>query len=91
MTRAQAKKIDKIHLLKVEEAMSNVDKSRRSSEEVRILPNFFRPGLREDVISFCHSCDVCQRTVKKGIVKKVPLGSMPLIDMPFNRVVVDIV
>ena len=46
--------------------------------EVRILPNFFWPGLRQDVITFCHSCDVCQRTVKKGNVKKVPLGSMPL-------------
>ena len=29
--------------------------------------------------------------VKKGNVKKVPLGSMPLIDTPFNRVAVDIV
>ena len=34
---------------------------------------------------------VCQRRVKKGNVKKVPLGSMPLIDMPFKRVAVDIV
>ena len=33
--------------------------------EVRILPNFFWAGLRQDVIRFCHSCDVCQRTVKK--------------------------
>ena len=32
-----------------------------------------------------------KRTVKKGNVKKVPLGSMPLIDMPFKRVAVDIV
>ena len=50
--------------------------------EVRILPNFFWPGLRQDVIRFCRSCDVCQRTVKRGSVKKVPLGSMPLIDTP---------
>ena len=41
--------------------------------EVRILPNFFWPGLRQIIIRFCHSCDVCQRTIKKGIVKKVPL------------------
>ena len=27
--------------------------------EVRILPNFFWPGLRQDVIRFCRSCDVC--------------------------------
>ena len=58
--------------------------------EVRILPNFFWPGLRQNVIRFCRSCDVCQRTIKKGIVRKVPLGSMPLMDMPFSRVVVDI-
>ena len=59
--------------------------------EVRILPNFFWPGLRQDVIRFCRSCDVCQRTVKRGNVKKVPLGSMPLIHTPFKRVAVDIV
>ena len=59
--------------------------------EVRILPNCFWPGLRQDVIRFCRSCDVCQRTVKRGSVRKVPLGSMPLIDTPFKRVAVDIV
>ena len=59
--------------------------------EVRILPNFFWPGLRQDVIRFCCSCDVCQRTGKKGNIKKVPLGFLPLINMPFKRVAVDIV
>ena len=59
--------------------------------EVRILPNFFWPGLHQGVIRFCHSCEVCQRTVKGGSVKKVPLGSMPLINTPFKRVAVDIV
>ena len=59
--------------------------------EVRILPNFFWPELRQDVIRFCRSCDVCQRTVKRGSVKKVPQGSMQLIDTPLKRVVVDIV
>ena len=53
--------------------------------EVRILPNFFWPGLCQDVIGFCRSCDVCQRIVKKGNVKKVPLGSMPLTNMSFKR------
>ena len=168
VTRAQAKKSDKVHPLKVKEAMSSVDKStienlqkdstlkkcfdrigkpiirenyvgefykkngllyRKHQEtktgrsfnqlvvpkelrrqvmsvnhesafsghlgakktEVRILPNFFWPGLCQDVIRFCRSCDVCQRTVKRGSVKKVPLGSMPLIDTPFKRVAVDIV
>ena len=166
LMRAQAKKSDKIHSLKVNEAMSSVDKSSiedlqkkdstlkkcfdrvgkpmirenyvgeffillyqkhqetktgqcsnqlvvpkglqqqvvsvnnesafgghlgAKKTEVRIFLNFFWPGLRQDIIRFCRSCDVCQRTVKKGIVKKVSLGSMPLIDMPFKRVAVDIV
>ena len=169
VTRAQAKKSDKVHPLKVKEAMSSVDKStienlqkkdstlkkcfdcigkpiirenyvgefykkngllyRKHQEtktgrsfnqlvvpkelrrqvmsvnhesafsghlgakktEVRILPNFFWPGLCQDIIRFCRSCDVCQRTIKRGSVKKVPLGSMPLIDTPFKRVAVDIV
>ena len=59
--------------------------------EVRILPNFFWPRLRQDVIRFCRSCDVCQRTINRGRVKKVPLGSTPLIDTTFKRVAVDIV
>ena len=59
--------------------------------EVRTLLNFFWPELRQDIIRFCRSCDVCQRTVKKGNVKKIPLGSMPLIDTPFKRVSVDII
>ena len=59
--------------------------------EVRILPNFFWPELRQNVIRFSHSCNVCQRTVKRGSVKRVPVGSMPLINTPFKRVAVDIV
>ena len=31
------------------------------------------------------------KTVEKGNVKKVPSGSMPLINTPFKRVAVDIV
>ena len=34
---------------------------------------------------------MCQRSVKRGSVKKVPLGSMPLINTLFKRVAVDIV
>ena len=38
--------------------------------EDRILTNFYRPGIHQDVVSFCRSCDVCQRTVSKGRVAK---------------------
>ena len=40
---------------------------------------------------FCKSCDICQRTIHKERVTKVPLGKLPLIDTPFKRVAVDIV
>lgn len=57
----------------------------------RILTNFYWPGLNRDVTEFCKTCDICQKTVHKGTVHKVPLGKMPVIDVPFKRVAVDIV
>nr|XP_018672786.1 uncharacterized protein zf(cchc)-26 isoform X2 [Ciona intestinalis] len=57
----------------------------------RILSNFYWPGIRSDVTRFCRSCDVCQKTISKGKVAKAPLQKMPLIDVPFERVAVDLV
>ena len=57
----------------------------------RIQTNFYWPGMQGDITSFCRSCDVCQKTTAKGSVPRVPLGDMPLIDMPFRRVAVDLV
>ena len=57
----------------------------------RVLTNFYLPAVREDVTRYCRSCDVRQRTVRKGTVPRAPLLRMPLIDSPFKRVVVDIV
>ncbi|XP_038074478.1 uncharacterized protein LOC119742537 [Patiria miniata] len=57
----------------------------------RVLSNFFWPGVQADVTRYCRSCDICQRTVQKGRVVKVPLGKMPIIDTPFHRVAIDIV
>ena len=57
----------------------------------RVVSEFFWPGVCGDVARFCKSCDICQRTIQKGRVTKVPLGKLPLIDMPFKLVVVDIV
>ena len=34
---------------------------------------------------------MCQKTVSKGSVPKVPLEKMPLIDKPFKRVAIDLV
>ena len=57
----------------------------------RVVAEFFWPGICGDVARFCKSCDICQRTIQKGRVSKVPLGKLPLIDTPFKRVTVDIV
>ena len=55
------------------------------------MAEFFWPGVCGDVTQFCKSCDICQRTVQKGRVAKVPLGRLPLINTPFKHVAVDIV
>ena len=57
----------------------------------RVMAEFFWPGVCGDKTHFCKSCDICQRTVQKGRVAKVPLGLLPLINTPFKRVAVDIV
>ena len=48
-------------------------------------------GLQGDITSFCRSCDECHKTTAKGSIPLVPLEDMPLIDMPFRRVAVDLV
>ena len=57
----------------------------------RILAKFYWPGITSDVKRHCASCDACQRTAPRGRVSKLPLGQMPLIETPFQRVAVDIV
>ena len=57
----------------------------------KITSNFYWPGIHSDITRFCQSCDICQRTVAKGNVSKVPIEKMPLIDTPFKRVAVDLV
>ncbi|KAJ8050768.1 hypothetical protein HOLleu_04093 [Holothuria leucospilota] len=57
----------------------------------RVLTSFYWPGIHGDVNRYSKSCDVCQKTISKGLVQKVPLGTMPLIDTPFKRIAIDIV
>lgn len=57
----------------------------------RVLTNFYWPGVQADIRRYCQLCDLCQRTSPKGRVSKVPLGEMPLIDAPFERIAVDLV
>ena len=57
----------------------------------KILTQFYWPGLSEDVRHYCRSCDICQRTIQKGKITKVPLGKMPIIDVPFQHIAMDLV
>ena len=57
----------------------------------KLLHDFYWPGVMSDVKRFCRSCDICQRTIPKGKVGKAPLGKMHLIEVPFQRVAVDLV
>jgi len=57
----------------------------------RVWREFYWPGISSEIRRYCLSCDVCQRTIPKGKVRKVPLGKVPIIDEPFRRVAVDLV
>ena len=63
--------------------------AKRTSD--RVLAEFWWPGIGADIKRYCQSCDICQRTIPKGRVTKVPLGEMPLMEAPFERVGVDLV
>lgn len=57
----------------------------------RVLEAFYWPGIQADVKRFVKSCDACQRAAPKGRLKKAPLGRMPIIDTPFERVAMDLI
>ena len=58
---------------------------------LRVWSQFFWPGVRAEVKQHCASCDICQKTVSKGRVQPVPLEWMPVVDVPFKRIAVDLV
>ncbi|XP_067676459.1 uncharacterized protein [Haliotis asinina] len=51
----------------------------------RVTSQFYWPGVQGDVRRYCISCDICHRTTPKGKISKIPLGTMPLIETPFER------
>ncbi|GFO18188.1 gypsy retrotransposon integrase-like protein 1 [Plakobranchus ocellatus] len=57
----------------------------------KVLSNFDWPVVDGDVTRYCRSCDVCQRTVKKNNVLRVPLEKVPLVDTPVKRVAIGLV
>jgi hypothetical protein len=72
-----------MHLAR-ESILEVVHQGRKKTTD-KVMPNFFWPGLQVVVKRFCQSGDICQCTVHKGRLTKVPLGSTPLIDNPFDR------
>lgn len=56
-----------------------------------VAEEFFWPCKQSEVKRYVRSCDVCQRTVPKGKQGKAPLGSMPTIETPFQKVAIDII
>ena len=57
----------------------------------KIQSAFYWPGIPGDVTRFCKSRCVCQETVSKGSLQKVPIEKMPPIDKSFKRVAIDLV
>ena len=57
----------------------------------KVFSEFYWPGIHQDVTNYCRSCDICQRTLDKGRVTPVPLGKVPLIDVPFHHVAMDLI
>ena len=57
----------------------------------RIWSDFYWPGMSPDTRRFVASCDACQRTVPRGSIRKVALEKMPRVDVPFERVAIDLI
>ena len=57
----------------------------------RLARFFFWPGVRKFVKGYCRSCDICQRTSPKGHTPRAPLQQVPVIDVPFSRLCVDLI
>ena len=56
----------------------------------KIATHVFWPGVGRDVLNYCRSCDSCQRMSERR-TKPVPLLKMPIIEIPFSRIAMDIV
>lgn len=57
----------------------------------RISARFFWPGLYSEVSDYIKSCPECQLACSGGKVGRAPLISLPIIDIPFERIAMDVV
>ncbi|CAM4531054.1 unnamed protein product [Lepidochelys olivacea] len=56
----------------------------------RLGGSFHWEGMGKDVSTYVQSCEVCQRVGKPQDQVKAPLQPLPIIEVPFQRVAVDI-
>ena len=56
-----------------------------------VTSEFYWPGIHDDIRRYCWSCDVCQRNVSKGSVRRAHVGQMPLVETPYSTICVDLV
>ena len=56
----------------------------------RVLQRFYWPTLYRDVAECCRTCPTCQKTSPRR-PKQVPMKPLPIVDVPFQRIAMDIV
>jgi len=57
----------------------------------RLWADFYWPGISGDVRRYCSSCDACQRSMPKGKQAKAPLGKVPSVETPFEKIGIDLI
>ena len=57
----------------------------------RILKCYYWPGVFRQVADYCKTCEVCQKSQRRRHLRQAEMISMPLIDVPFQRIAMDVV
>ena len=63
---------------------------RRNKTIQRVLQRFFWPNVTREISRFCKACPQCQKATTKRVCP-VPLIPLPIMDIPFKRMAMDIV
>ena len=63
----------------------------KEKTESRIVSRCYWPGLHCDIAEYCKSCPECQLSARSSRGLKAPLISLPIIDIPFSRIAMDVV
>ena len=57
----------------------------------RILKCYYWPGVFRQVADYCKTCEVCQKSQRRRHLRQAEMISMPLIELPFQRIAMDVV